>query len=392
MNKSNNNLLKSQINKKSNINLVNKQKFDDKNKNKCITPIIKRKFKIQNNINIKYLYLEKLKKRNYKKKFEFFLKNYKSIKIKENNIPISLNEEGSKILNQYEFWILYIDSIENLNLNNLINLINLSLSFIHKESQIYIIKTFFKNKINELKISNSLILSYCKNNNIKYDKNKKQYEFLLNNKLTEKNKIIKTNYKIKEKYYFKKFYRNKKIIEEFKSNNLNSRLSTIDLIKNNKISLSKSFNKIKLIDSIENYSYQKNELDENIINNNNEFVLTFDNSFQNNNEMLLNNINKRENKIEDLFKNLDDIKLKDYEPKKLNDIIQTIDSYNLDIKDNNNNNQNNLNENKENVSNNYSEKKINKNSLSSIDSYKLYLEEKAKEKQKKKKYFSVFIK
>ena len=107
--------------------------------------------------------------------------------------------------------------------------------------------------------------------------------------------------------------------------------------------------------------------------------------------MLLNNINKRENKIEDLFKNLDDIKLKDYEPKKLNDIIQTIDSYNLDIKDNNNN-QNNLNENKENVSNNYSEKKINKNSLSSIDSYKLYLEEKAKEKQKKKKYFSVFIK
>ena len=389
MNKSNNNLLKSQINKKSNINLVNKQKIDDKNKKKCITPIIKRKYKIQNNINIKYLYLEKLKKRNYKKKFEFFLKNCKSIKIKENNIPISLNEEGSKILNQYEFWILYIDSIENLNLNNLINLINLSLSFIHKESQIYIIKTFFKNKINELKISNNLILSYCKNNNIKYDKNKKQYEFLLNNKLTEKNKIIKTNYKIKEKYYFKKFYRNKKIIEEFKSNNLNSRLSTIDLVKNNKISLSKSFNKIKLIDSIENYSYQKNELDENIINNNNEFVLTFDNSFQNNNEMLLNNINKRENKIEDLFKNLDDIKLKDYEPKKLNDIIQTIDSYNLDIKDNNNN-QNNLNEIKEN--NNYSEKKINKNSLSSIDSYKLYLEEKAKEKQKKKKYFSIFIK
>ena len=389
MNKSNNNFLKSQINKKSNINLVNKQKFDDKNKKKCITPIIKRKYKIQNNINIKYLYLEKLKKRNYKKKFEFFLKNCKSIKIKENNIPISLNEEGSKILNQYEFWILYIDNIENLNLNNLINLINLSLSFIHKESQIYIIKTFFKNKINELKISNNLILSYCKNNNIKYDKNKKQYEFLLNNKLTEKNKLINTNYKIKEKkYYFKKFYRNKQIINDFKSNNLNSRISNIDLIKNNKISLSKSFNRIKSINLIENYSFKKNEFNE-IITNNNEFdnILPFNNSFQNNNEILLNKINKRENKIDDLFNSLNEIKLKDYEPKKLNDIIQTIDSYNLEIKENN---QNNFYENKENVSYNYSEKKNNKNSLSSIDSYKLYLEEKAKEKQKKKKYYSIF--
>jgi len=265
------------------------------------------------------------------------------------------------------------------------------LSFIHKENQIYIIKTFFKNKINELKISNNLILSYCKNHNIKYDKNKKQYEFLLNNNLTEKNKLINTNYKIKEKkYYFKKFYRNKKIINDFKSNNLNSRFSNIDLIKNNKISLSKSFNRIKPINLIENYSFKKNELNENKINNN-EFdnLLPFDNSFQNNNEILLNKINKRENKIDDLFNNLNDVKLKDYEPKKLNDIIQTIDSYNLDIKENDNN-QNNFYEKKENVSNNYSEKKNNKNSLSSIDSYKLYLEEKAKEKQKKKKYYSIF--
>ena len=389
MNKSNNNFLKTQINKKSSINLVNKIKFDDKNKNRCITPIIKRKIKIQNSINIRYLYLEKLKKRNYKKKFEFFMKNCKSLKIKENNIPISLNEEGSKILHQYEFWILYIDNIENINLDNLIILINLSLSFIQKDNQIYNIKTFFKNKINELKIPNSLILSYCKNHNIKYDKNKKQYEFLLNNKLTEKNKLINTNYKIKEKkYYFKKFYRNKQIINDFKSNNLNSRISNIDLIKNNKISLSKSFNRIKPINLIENYSFKKNEFNE-IITNNNEFdnILPFNNSFQNNNEILLNKINKRENKIDDLFNSLNEIKLKDYEPKKLNDIIQTIDSYNLEIKENN---QNNFYENKENVSYNYSEKKNNKNSLSSIDSYKLYLEEKAKEKQKKKKYYSIF--
>ena len=377
------------MNKKSSINLVNKIKFDDKNKNRCITPIIKRKIKIQNSINIRYLYLEKLKKRNYKKKFEFFMKNCKSLKIKENNIPISLNEEGSKILHQYEFWILYIDNIENINLDNLIILINLSLSFIQKDNQIYNIKTFFKNKINELKIPNSLILSYCKNHNIKYDKNKKQYEFLLNNKLTEKNKLINTNYKIKEKkYYFKKFYRNKQIINDFKSNNLNSRISNIDLIKNNKISLSKSFNRIKPINLIENYSFKKNEFNE-IITNNNEFynILPFNNSFQNNNEILLNKINKRENKIDDLFNSLNEIKLKDYEPKKLNDIIQTIDSYNLEIKENN---QNNFYENKENVSYNYSEKKNNKNSLSSIDSYKLYLEEKAKEKQKKKKYYSIF--
>ena len=155
MNKSSINLYRTKIksiNKKTLNSLVNGIKFINKNNKRSSTPIIKRKLKFQQNINIKLLYLEKLKKKNYKKKFEIFLKNCKSLKIKENNIPISLNEEGSKILHQYEFWILYIDNIVNLNLNNLINLINLSLTFIQKENQIYIIKTFFKNKINKFKI------------------------------------------------------------------------------------------------------------------------------------------------------------------------------------------------------------------------------------------------
>jgi len=288
--------------------LENKKNFENKNSSKNLIKNRKSVFNSNNLIHnennkkinkiLNEIYnLFTFKNSKWKNDFKTFINDSKSFdfdKINENNlIPKSLNEIGSFLFKNYNFWILFIEYFnENLGLKNLIELVKFIIDLFNIEENIKKIKEYFSKKIINLKINNNEIKEFCENNNIKYlNNNNNNYDFLLNNSNNNNNNIL-----------LQKF---PKISKIKKSNNLTL---------NHKFDFYSLFPKINFDYIINNKNENinnENVNNENINNENNIFneIVIKENNLSKNQININNNINNEIKIINNFFNDINNFKI-----------------------------------------------------------------------------------